>query len=374
MRLAAITIVAPVGRLRKRTRLSKFANLYQNANWSVSFVGWEREDAESASPLEPDIVTKITLVGGGYSTKGLRRKYVIWIVKTATHLLRAKPPFVHALGLEGAVAALPLRFLRKDTVLIFDDADRFSMSQRLPGPVQGWFERLERFVSRLSTIHIVPGIGRYPDGIPSTQALVVRNTPSESALREAASMTQGLKKGFRVLVTGYLGETRGISVIDRVAELLSDDDQFVFVAAGRTAGESVKRLLGRSNVNYHGEVSNSEALALCADSSIVFTLYDPAVQINQFAEPNKWGDCVAVGVPFIVNEEVRTAKAYVDAGAAVSFPYDNPERAAEILRELARDPLAYKALRSAIGQLAESTPSFDAQVKTKLLTAMEALR
>lgn len=154
-------------------------------------------------------------------------------------------------------------------------------------------------------------------------------------------------------------------MISQVADLLGDDKRFKFVVAGRLTGETAKEFVARKDVTFLGELSNSEALRLAARSFLVFTLYDPVFPINQHAEPNKWGDCAVVGVPFIVNDEVITATPYLARNAAIGFPYLEPEKAAAEIRALADDPSRRALMVEAIREM--KSRSFDDVVRAELV-------
>lgn len=360
-----LMIIAPVPRLRKRTRLAKFARAYSHDVPRISFAGWERTDTERTDPADDEVTnTHIAHRGGGYATGALGKDYAKWVVKAAIHALKVRPDAVHALGLEGALAATPLKLLRPRTVLLYDDADRMTLCHSMPDRVQQAGQFIERLVSRISTAHIIPGEARYPDGLPCKNTVLLKNTPSDIVLETALELPIDSDPRFTLLVTGWLGDTRGAAVIDEIARLLEDDKLFRFVAAGRVTGEAAQRFIQRPSVDYRGEVSNAEALRLARDSSLVFTLYDPAVTINRFAEPNKWGDCVAVKTPFIVNQEVETASAYVAAGAAISFPYSDAQQATDELRRIARDDEGYARLCESIGSF--PNVSFDDVVASSI--------
>ena len=360
-----LLILAPVPRLRKRTRLAKFARAYKNDTSRISFIGWERLIEEASHPHDDEVSsTHIVHVGGGYATDSLGQHYAKWVTKAAVQTVRLNPDTIHALGLEGALASLPQKILRPRTVLLYDDADRMTLCHKMPERARRIGQFVERMVTRASSAHIIPGEARYPDGLPNGNTILLKNTPSVETLEQALELPVEVSDRFDLLVTGWLGDTRGAAVIDAIAAELAEDKRFRFVAAGRVTGDAAERFVQRDSVDYRGEVSNAEALRLARDSSLVFTLYDPAVIINRYAEPNKWGDCVAVGTPFIVNREVETAAEYVESGAAVEFGYHNPSEAAELIRQLAEDGEMYKSLCDRISSFPST--SFDSVISESI--------
>lgn len=366
-----VVFVAGLPRLSKRTRLAKFAALYEGWGTELEHYAWERNIQDTELPGEPGCKSTVTHFGGGYAERGLGKHYVWWILKTSFRLVSTRPTHVHALGLEGAMAAVPSRVLW-GTKILFDDADRFSLCHNFGERTRSVIQIVERAAARLSALHLIPGKERYPDGLPCRETIEVKNTPSAAALKASEGCDPRLDAdSFNVLVTGWIGETRGAAFANSVAAALADHLTVRFIAAGRVTGPSAQEFVERGNVDYRGEIPNSEALALCRSSQLVLTLYDPGSTINRFAEPNKWGDCVALETPFLVNSEVETARPYLQAGAAVSVPYADHVAGAETIAGLASNESEVEQMRQALVEIGLRSRSFDEQVGGPLMEWLE---
>ncbi len=171
------------------------------------------------------------------------------------------------------------------------------------------------------------------------------------------------------MALGWIGDVRGAALIDGIAELTANNDKIRFLAAGRLTGDAAHRLAQRKNVKYFGEISNEAALSLYRAADLVLTFYDPAIPINRYAEPNKWGDCVQQGVPFLVNSKIITAREYVEGGAAFTCPYDDPKAAQDLIQGLVEDPKALDDARAAIHSMKSHQVSFDETYKSQVLAA-----
>ncbi|GEC97402.1 hypothetical protein ZRA01_34750 [Zoogloea ramigera] len=119
--------------------------------------------------------------------------------------------------------------------------------------------------------------------------------------------------------------------------------------AGRSNSPEGDLLIKHSFAEYLGPVSNEEALACCYRADLVFTFYDPSIPINVVAEPNKWGDCVATGTPFLANSEIETAKPFYQSGCCFLTPYADYQKLAELLWDLKVSSEKLELARSAIG-------------------------
>ena len=363
----SVVFLAPLARIEQRTRLAKFASTYQDIGFVTQHLGWDRSEADAAMPSTTANTPSRSLhSGGGHAEAGLGKHYVLWSLKLLIELVRNRRSVVHALGPEAALPAALAKLLGRVDVLVYDDADRLSLCHTFPKPLFTLVQMLERFVSRRAQLHIVPGLERYPDGIPAERSLLLKNTPSISVLNELGPSRRPSGSGLRLLATGWLGDTRGAVLMHSLATHYLTDARVEFVAAGRTTGEAADAFVSLPNVDYHGVVSNVRALQLCRDADLVLTLYDPAVVINRYAEPNKWGDCEALAVPFAVNSEVVTARPYLEGGMAVSAPYGDFDAWTELIESLLTGKSRLAGLKESAREQHEKYRTFEQQVEPVL--------
>lgn len=367
-----ITMVAALGRPELRVRLGKIICLYRESGFASAFWGWDRTGDEASA----DGSSRILMVGGGYGNVSLRRRYLLWVYRVFLHALREEPSIVHALGFE---SALPLALRNKVTTkgrrskIVFDDADRFSASRQLPRPVIPLIRRLERWVVRQSTVHIVPSAALYEDGLDGARSVVLQNTPSRRMLAQAMELdvTKPLEAEFLIYANGLIADERGAGVLDSLAAHFEEDESVGFVVAGQTTGDAAERFIARKNVRYLGIIANHEALALYRATSVVITYYDPRREANRRAGSNKWGDCLATRTPFIVNTEVETAAGFIEAGAAFGVPYNDFSALVDLIEVIRRDDSALKTARIALDTLAQQAgQDFDRQFANEVIARL----
>ncbi|UOU96709.1 hypothetical protein MUU74_09380 [Chryseobacterium daecheongense] len=317
-------IVAPLSALSIRTRLYKLANfLHYQKQCEISHVGWERVENESVEVnLDFSIKKRIILRGGGYGGSKIKLYYILWMLKVFLYSFKIKKSdIIWALGFESAFPLLLMSKL-KGYKIIFDDADRFSMLFAFPRPIKKLLQYLEEFTSKNVYIHIVPGKERYDFYSPKIHEL--KNMPSRRVINKAKENyndSDYIKNKLVINVNGWLGEGRGMHVILQIAKVLKEDVSIILV--GKIDCEAALELSKMENVQYLGEVSNDKALETYLASDFVFTYYDPQHEINKYAESNKWGDAIKLGVGIIVNEEVLTANYLNKANVTISVPYDD---------------------------------------------------
>lgn len=330
----------------------------------IAFHGWERLNGEAKEFAwrAPAVSEATILRGGGYASKRARAMYPLWMIAVFLRTLSlGQRQTIFCLGWETAFPALiAARFTK--SLIIFDDADRFSLLFKLPRLLNHMLQRLEHWASREAWIHIVPGFSRYE--WRSDNMLALRNTPLRKDF-EAARAKNGCTRESRLVIyaNGWLGETRGAPIFLALAERLRSKDLPVqIVIAGRVDSAAGEALIAHPLVSYHGELDQLDALALYVDSDVVLTYYDPAIPINRKAESNKWGDCVYFGVPFIVNSEVETAESLVNAGAAFAAPYHDIDALENLISQLMDDRRLIEAASARLAGFKADYPVFDAQL------------
>ena len=355
-------IIAPVSYISSRTRLAKLASSYSAAGYTVNFAGWLRSPSDSPCDDESYVAERRTIFkGGGYSNWRLPSYYLGWTVAVLVWMLRRRPRYVHALGFESAFPVALAQAVRLPVTLIYDDADRFSLSFPMPRYIANAVACLERWTARRAAIHIIPNRFRYSDGLHCDKTIVLPNVPTSATIKAATLCNLGSRPNARltVYVNGWLGDPRGLSTLAEVADRLDRDDGILFLAAGRISDSAGEKFRANPLVEYVGVVDQRDALALYQWADIAVTLYDPALRINRFAEANKWGDCTATGTPFIVNSEVITARDYVDGGAAFAVEYGDASALLALFRRLRDDPKLLSQARMEVSRRSRQALPFE---------------
>lgn len=330
-------LIAPVSAIRKRPRLAKMVPVFLARGYRVRLHGWLRKPGEMKEFAWPDARVRESAIlrGGGYVTRRARAMYPLWMIVVFLRVLTlGRNRLLFCLGWESAFPALLAAGLTGSKV-VFDDADRFSMLLRLPGPLHFLLVALERWTSRRAAVHLVPGWSRYEWRHP--RMFLLRNTPTTADFRRAREIASPRPDADLVLyVNGWIGHTRGAPVfLDLMRRLAGQERCIVMIAAGWTDCEAGHALFALPNVDFKGELPTDQALALYHACDAVLTYYDPSVPINRQAESNKWGDCIFLSKPFIVNSEVETARDLVQRGYGHAVAYSDTDALLALVGRLA---------------------------------------
>jgi hypothetical protein len=361
-----IIFIAPLPAIAKRTRIAKMVSVLLDNDYSVAFYGWQRQRGEALaiSYNDPNVSEGNLLTGGGYASRLARMMYPIWMIVVFFKVLRlGREKEIFCLGWETAFPALLASRFTKSSI-VFDDADRFSLIIKLPWKLHAGLKRLEKWASYKAVLHIVPGLSRYE--WKHDKMLVLKNAPTRADFKTA--MEQGPERGEHGLIlyaNGWIGQTRGAGIfLEAMNQIQSLGLDVRMHVAGRVDSDDGEMLIRHQLVDFHGEVSQAEALALYPVSDVVLTYYDPKVSINKLAESNKWGDCVFLKKPFFVNEEVITAKRFVDKGAAFAVKYNDVSGLIGLVKDMINDKVILENARRNTQLFQDEFPPFDDQFLT----------
>ncbi|OKY26755.1 MULTISPECIES: glycosyltransferase family protein [Thalassotalea] len=331
------TIIAPVSSLSNRTRLFKLANFLFNDKKvnSLKHIAWIRDASEAIEKELPThkIETKALITGGGYGGKLTKLLYIWWMLRVFGYcLLRKDNSPIWALGFETAFPALLAAKIRKFDI-IFDDADRFSLVFPFPSFIKRCIQALEEYTSTRVLMHVIPGEDRYKQ--LSKNMFTLKNTPSREELSKAKKLYRENNwptSKIIININGWLGKDRGMNAALYIANKFQSDE-IKFIVAGKVDCKAAQELISLDNVSYLGKVSNAMALASYFSSDYVLTYYDPAIEINKFAQSNKWGDALSTNTNIIVNSEVKTAKSLRKYPGTIMVPYHDTDLLIKILRQ-----------------------------------------
>lgn len=325
--ISNITILASVALPRERTRIEKLFKSTQH-RYNLKFVGWNRENEQYQTSFRSKHEVIHLLRGGGYANKYLLFYYPLWFLKVFLFGIRQPRSNLYCLAFDTAFP-IALASLFRSHNFIFDHADNFSKSYSWPYPIKKILEKLEVFTAHQASIHLIPSKARWDSG-SAENCHIIPNIPTTDAMTKAKQISstlpkRGRNKRLTLYVNGRLIHSRGIDILTNLLDILPDKylNQLEIILAGNIISPEAEKLSQTKPVHYLGLLDNEEALAWYYRSDIAFTFYDPAIEINRLAQPNKWGDCIATSTPFIVNDEVLSAKPYKDRGACFSVPYNN---------------------------------------------------
>lgn len=339
-----VYVIAPVPNLGALVRTTKLLSVLQGVGLNVHHLSWQRSAGEQ--PNNAPVETTCVYQGGGYKNRLLVLRYPVYMAALKKHLDRLPDgSSIYGLSLWSAAPVAKLAH-KKGLNLLFDNNDNLSMAYPWPGPIKKIVAGMEFQTARSASIHVVPSKARWPH--PDANLRIIPNVPLSSDVETAKRLAEESRytrnRDFTLYVNGWLTPTRGLRQLSEALDSYQGEPFRVLVAGRIDEVPEAKWFLQHPFVEFLGQVSPAESLARYWDAHACFTFYDPAIPINRLAESNKWGDCVLTRCAILVNDEVQTARAFVDKGGAHSVPYNDAKALACLLAELADDP--QKAVRA----------------------------
>lgn len=280
--------------------------------------------------------------------------FVLFAPLAALFVHRADVMYVWHPPLTVGVAAWVISRLRR-VPFVYDVQDIWPDAAVLSGMLREgllWraMLKLERFVYRRAAYLLVvtPAarqnlIGK---GVPPEMVSVMNNWIDESLFADVDESERprlrelhGWSDSFVAIFAGNLGMVQGLDTLVRAASMLTNDDRIrvVFVGDGtdRARLQTLTRELNIENrVEFIGRLPMTEMprYMAAADALVVhLRRSDRARSII----PSKTLAYLAAGKPIVMAMEGAAADLVVEAGAGITLPGDEPEKLAEVLRQLA---------------------------------------
>jgi len=168
----------------------------------------------------------------------------------------------------------------------------------------------------------------------SSKVLVVRNLPDHDYYDEIERPT---KDSSRLVInySGYLSLIRGARMLSQVAK---DISQVRVDVVGETRDVQVKNLLSdHTNIRLIERVSHHRSLELMIASDLVSLLYDPTVENNRVAAPNKFYEAMMLGLPCLTCHGTPMAEIVERYKCGYIVDYDDVDNLRKVCEELLAD-------------------------------------
>lgn len=321
----SIKIIIRESNINERVRLSKILQFYQDNDYDIEL--WKK-----AGTQKSDIPEKII-------TKTRKRKsieYVLWMTGLFFRLLfRRKTTPIFVSGFESAIVVYFVSLFRGGSY-IFDNPDNFYQSKNLPSTLKKMIFNIERKIIKRSKITIVPDEMRIKGyNLPREHFLTIRNFPSRVDVENSLKIVAPKDKKLVIYMNGWLVPTRGLQMITTFVQKLQPNLDLKIKIAGKKEG--LDEILKSPYVEYLGVVNAMTSLGNYHNSDVILTFYDPSIEINRNASPNKWGDALVTETIPILNNGIQTTGMYFPKGGYITVDYDDSEGLHKLIMDIYED-------------------------------------
>ena len=298
-------------------RLRKFLQYFTDKKFDVTFWGWKRESNNIDD--ENNFNSKYLLVGGGFNNIKLFLFYPLWISVLFIKLL-----FVNKNKFNNIVAidfesALPVYLVSKIRGIkyIYEIYDDFALRYRMHRTIKILIQRLDFMIMKGArfVIHVDKNRVFYDD----IKTIIIENTPLDYYNGKERTYDN---LEYKFAVVGYFSKVRGITEIYKFA---ANNPQIGFLVVGQFFDEQLKlKFKSLPNTEMHEFMLQHNLFNLMKNCCGIFSLYDPAIKINQLAASNKVYDAMMLGIPVITNKEVINSQFILEkkVGIVVNYNFD----------------------------------------------------
>jgi len=275
-------------------RVKKFINFFDENKIEFKAWCWKRNATEVLDVREENIFS-----GGGYSSKRLILFYPIWILLVFIKVFfdnRNENDSYLVVDFDAAFPVYVASLLKSNIKYVYDVHDDFSLRYRFPFFVNNIIYILDSKIKNKASkvIHVDESRVREMD----KNFVIIKNVPRDYYCNKYPD--QVFLNKCKFAVTGWLCSGRGLESIYSFAA--RNPVASFIVAGGVIENDKVlSNFLSLKNVNYLGSVPQDKLYEYIKDCGFIFSLYDPASEINKLAASNKLYDSMMLGVPVITN-------------------------------------------------------------------------
>lgn len=299
----------------KDVRIQKFITYFNSKSLDVYFWGWDRIKEDK---FHDDNVSYL-LRKGGYNNKYLFFYYPLWVIIVFFKLVFTSNLTKYNIIAINFECGLPVYLASKIKKIqyIYEIYDEFSISHNFPNLLKKVLEKLDHKVMRTAScvIHVDENRITYDQ----CNSIVIENSPYDY-YENLERKYEDLVHAFAII--GNISRTRGI---DQIYLFAKENPEIQFLLAGTFYDIYYKKLLlSLKNVAYYDRMSQLELFSKIEKCCGIFSLYDPALEINRLAASNKVYDAMMLGIPVITNPDVVNSKfvSSQNVGVIINYKYD----------------------------------------------------
>ena len=303
-------------------RAQKEAKSLALAGYSVEVLCWDREKAfPSNEKLRYYNVLRYQVNAPRAAGIRLFPFMMQWWFFIFRHILKDEYYIIHACDFDTLPPVILAKFLRRTSYIVYDIFD--SYAEKVFGVPDG-IRYLIRIVDRLF-MRFVDAIIICEDRRKSYLGHIAKIKPVEVILNVPEYQelhTENKENPYLVInYCGFINENRGIYQIGEAIKNTSNARLQVF---GLCPDKAILDYLNQiENVEYYGQIPNTEALKFMKNSDLVVALYDPQILAHRFPSSNKVFEAMLCGKPILTNYGTALADFVLENEIGYVVEYDD---------------------------------------------------
>lgn len=312
------------------SRVEKEAWTLATAGYNVHILAWDRDSNHEAKDGFITVADKkIGITWLGFAAKysaGMKslKSYLLFQFHMRKWLKKHKNDYdiIHACDFDTAFFSQSVAKGKKFVFDVFDFlyGDPQTLFQKMVNKAQ------KRIINRAdATIICTEERKRQIGGAKPKRLTVIHNTPIKYLQKGKTSLHfQSDSERTKVVYVGILARTR---LLLEMGDVISQNKDVELHIAGFGMYESNFEELAEKhdNIFYYGRIPYDQTIELESKCDIMTAIYDPSVENNRFAAPNKFYESLMLGKPLLMVEGTGMSNvvAQNDIGEIIQFDKDS---------------------------------------------------
>lgn len=335
-----VILICRESEIKDRVRLLKFYNYFSNHRTELEI--WKKKGAEDMNYS----CKFIDVLSRQYSNKTTEK--ILWIISLCYKLLfrNTKNATIIASDFESALPAATAAIFKRKNIFVFDNTDNAFISIKMNLLLKQFLKGIEYFITRISNVTLIPDQSRIVFRSLEKKYEIIKNFPDSYShqIVNLEKISPPIKDKLVIYINGYLTPARGLECIERLLGIIPEHYKWEIIIAGKD--KYLNTIRKHPKVTYLGQIRFTKSLEIYKKSHVAITLYDPEIEINRIAAPNKWGDCLATETIPVINREVTTINEYFPFGGFMLIDYGDYKQLFEVLQYLTQDSHYEETLKS----------------------------
>jgi glycosyltransferase involved in cell wall biosynthesis len=343
-------------------RFYKYIRTFLSNNYTVKLVCWKRNDIELQ--IESDGSKNIEV---NYILKGFNNKYskafgyLFWYFLLIKHILFSKKgELYYCADFEGAFPCFLLKKIKRIRYT-YDIYDEFAIRYKFSKTIKELITAIDIKMRKASVVTIHVDASRVSKS--DQNYIVIPNIPFD--FYNGQFITPEYKE--MIAITGWLTKTRGFESILKFA---ADSPHIEFIIVGEIDNSILKNFHNLPNISVFSQMPQQEVFKLIKSASLILALYDPKIEINRKAAPNKLYDAMMLGIPIATNEKIEVAEFIKSNSIGLAVNYDYDISWSSII-ELISDKSKVKMIGEKSRNMFEERFDFSKCIQNDLLTKLD---
>ncbi len=280
----------------------------------------------------------------GIKIKALKKvNFLLWHLFVVQYILFHRFKVVHACDFDTYFPAFfPAKLTGKK--IIYDIFDNYVDMLFIHPAIKKIVGKLDVFLTKRANMVLLPDENRLQVvGKLNKNIRIIYNSPPD--ILQTLQKTYPQEPDKNKITICYLGllDNRQRDLMPFI-DIISKSDRLEFYLAGRGKDEKTIENAAKQydNIRFFGNVSYSEALKLEYMSDAILAVYDPAIQNNILASPNKLFEAMMLGKPTIINEEVQAASLIQKFDIGYTYAFGNYKSLSRLFAMIENNPEALK--------------------------------